>query len=192
MALYGDPTYLAQFWIVILHIILVVASMWGAAARRLDRAAGFVVLGFLGYLLFAAAELLRMALLLFAVNASWRAGYAVTNEPILQERFLTHLQGWSGIAEALFFLLIMGFMLGNLFLGSVLVRGRGLERLVGAALLVWSLLGVWTHLLEHVRLPTVPQQPEWLAYTFQPAVRILIAIWLWRAASESATDVADS
>jgi hypothetical protein len=183
VSLHANPVYLSRLWIVVLHILLVVASVWGIAARKLKDDAGLTILGFLGYLLFAAAELFRTALGLYALNRGWRAAYAQASDEAVKATMRTLLAGWPGVNDGLFFLLVLGFLIGNLLYGLVLVRQARLERFVGVALLVWAALGLCTLLNVFGGIKGLVI-PEWHAWTYQPAVRFLIAAWLWQTPTQ--------
>ncbi|HJS51227.1 MAG TPA: hypothetical protein VJ781_04950 [Pyrinomonadaceae bacterium] len=178
VGLHAEPIYILRLWIVLLHILLVVVSMLGVALRKLGDSPGLITLGFLGYLLFAAAELFRTAMGLAALNRSWRAAYVTATDEQVRSSLRTLIEGWQGINDGFFFLLILGFLIGNLFFGLVLVRGLGLEKIIGAALLVWTVLGLNT-MIGYTEFSSL-SVPEWISWTFQPAVRFLIAWWLWQ------------
>lgn len=105
VGLHADPVYILRLWLVIFHILLVTASMWGVAARKLNDSAGPMILGFLGYLLFAAAELVRTAMGLFTLNRGWRAAYAETTQETLKSSLRIMMDAWPAIGEAFFFCL---------------------------------------------------------------------------------------
>ncbi|MBC7901139.1 MAG: hypothetical protein H7070_13930 [Saprospiraceae bacterium] len=178
VGLQADPIYIFRLWLVIFHILLVTASMWGVAARKLKDSAGPMILGFLGYLLFAAAELFRTSMGLFTLNRGWRAAYAETTQETVKSSLRIMMDAWPAVSDSLFFLLILGFLIGNLFYGLTLVRGVHLERIVGIALLIWTAIGVNT--LADIAGFRILSLPEWVSWTFQPAVRFMIAWWLWQ------------
>lgn len=185
VALHKNTLYLARLWVVLLHIFLVTASLWGVAAAKLHVRAGLMGLGFLGYLLFAIAELARTSFVLFALNRGWRAQYAAAaNDASVQDSLRPLLLGYLPLSNAFFFLLILGFLIGNLFYGIAFLSSieRPLDRVLGVALLIWACLGLMTLLRDYGQFAWVPEMPGWVAWTYQPAVRVLIAIWLWSVA----------
>lgn len=179
VALHAEPIYILRSWIVLAHVLLVAVSMLGLAGRRLNDSPGLMICGFLGYLLFTLAELLRTSISLFAVNRAWRATYSGAADDSVRTAMRTLLEGWPGINDSFFFLLVLGFLIGNLCFGLSFIRGQGLERYVGIALLLWAVLGLNTIVGDFAgsRLVSVP---EWISWTFQPAVRFLIAWFLWQ------------
>lgn len=182
VGLHAEPAYILRLWIVVVHVLLVVVSMLGLAAKRLNDSPGLMIIGFLGYLLFTLAELLRTAMGLFAVNRAWRAGYAQATDESVKLGLRTLLEGWPGVSDGFFFLLVLGFLIGNLCFGLSYVRGAGAERYVGIALLLWSALGLNT-LSGYFAGLNLVSVPEWVSWTFQPAVRFFIAWFLWHEVS---------
>jgi hypothetical protein len=180
VALHQNNLYIARLWVVLLHILLVVASLWGLAAAKLHIRGGLMGLGFLGYLLFAVAELARTSFVLFALNRGWRAQYA-GGDASLQDSLRPLLLGYPSINNAFFFLMVVGFLFGNLFYGIAFLSSieRPLDRVLGIALLIWAGISLITLLRDYAQFTWVPELPEWVSWTYQPAVRVLIAVWLW-------------
>jgi hypothetical protein len=184
VALHSNTIYLARLWIVLFHILIVIVSLWGVAAARTGAGVGgWLGLGFAAYLLFGWAELFRTAMALFALNHGWRSRYA--DDSAVRDTLRPLLAGWPDLNAALFFLLILGFCLGNLFYGISFLTARERDRLecgLGFALLVWSFSGMATLLHGYTALRWVPELPDWWSWTFQPFVRVLLGLWLWREA----------
>jgi hypothetical protein len=77
-----NPIYLAQRWTILLHCALVILSMFVLGAAKLRSAPLLVSCGFLGYLCFGFTEILRTSISIFAVNRTWRAGYAAAADTL--------------------------------------------------------------------------------------------------------------
>ncbi|PYI88561.1 MAG: hypothetical protein DMF03_10110 [Verrucomicrobia bacterium] len=183
IALHTNKLYLARLWIVLFHIIIVLSSLWGVAILNWRRAPGWIGLGFVGYLLFALAELFRTSLVLFALNRDWRSTFThATGDSATQNILQPLLAGWPGVNDALFFLLVVGFLLGNLFYGISFVSSpRRFDRLIGIMLLLWAGLGCLTVLQQYADVRSLPPTPDWIAWTYQPLVRVVLGLWLWNA-----------
>lgn len=179
VALRLNPLYLARLWVVYLHLSLVVVSMLGIALIKLRTSPGPALLGLIGYLLFAFTESARVSLSLFAVNGSWRALYATSSDEAIRSAMRTLLLGWPGISEALFVLFMLGFAAGNLSYAVATWRSEGIEKAISVALLIWAMMGAYEIAQFSVGARLWPL-PEWVSYTFQPAVRFLIGAWLVR------------
>jgi hypothetical protein len=133
----SHPIYIFRLWWVLIHILFVLASMWGVACAKYRTAAGWIGLGMGGYFIFGLAELTRVSLTLSAVNG-WRMRYLTEADPAVKEFLRQTLLNWMQINDALFFLLILGFLLGNLFYAIAFYKGLGLEKTVSILLFVWS------------------------------------------------------
>ncbi|MCI0445169.1 hypothetical protein L0244_05635 [bacterium] len=174
-----NPIYKLRLWIVLIHILFVLASMWGIAAVKYKTAAGWIGLGLGGYWIFGLAEFFRVS---FALNAitPWRARLLNEPNPEVRELLKENLLSWPQINDALFFLLIFGFLIGNLCYAVATVRSSGLEKWISNLLFVWAVLGCVTLFHEFLNQSWMNFVPEFVSYTFQPLVRVLIGIWLWK------------
>jgi hypothetical protein len=181
IALSVNPAYIFRLWWVIAHILLVLFSMWGAGALKMRSAPGATGFGLFGFLLFGLAELFRTSLALNAVNA-WRSAYAAASDESARAILKALLTAWPRVGTALFFLMILGFFFGNLCFGLATWKGRGLEKAVSFALLAWAGISACVLAAEFGGVAWL-EPPEWLSITWQPAVRALVAVWLWRAAA---------
>lgn len=174
-----NPIYKLRLWLVLIHILFVLTSMWGVAAAKYKTSAGWVGLGLGGYWIFGLAELFRVS---FALNAitPWRARLLNEPNPEVREILKENLLSWPQINDALFFLLIFGFLLGNVCYAVATVRSSGLEKWISNLLFVWTALGLITLFNEFLNQTWLNFVPEFVSYTFQPLVRVLIGIWLWK------------
>lgn len=139
-------------------------------ARKLVSAAGIA-----GFALWACTEAGQQTLTLFAFD-KWRAAY-FTTDAATQAIIRTNV--------AMYFLLLIGFSIGNLTLGLALVRiGTVLTRIVGYFLLaaVAITLPIISGELQWWTLPELIG--KWSYPAIQPLGRVLIGLWLWRAANE--------
>jgi hypothetical protein len=176
--LHDHPIHIARLWIVILHVWIVFVAAWAAALLLAPRALGWAGLGLFGYGVFTIAELTRTCLALFAVNR-WRAAFLDPGTPeTVRASLRTLLEGWPGVGLGLFAVFGIGFLVGNLSLGIAAAGGRGLERAVGIVLLAWAGYSFAGLLAESLR---TSGPPSWLAFTFQPAARALLGVWIWKA-----------
>jgi len=179
VALHRNAIYLARYWVNFVHIFLALTAYTGVALLLARRSLGFAVLGLLFFLAWGLTELLGVATILFAVNGTWRVGYAAA-DPATQERLRTLLVGFEAVWDSMFFVLLVAFLLGTLCYGFVAWTGAGLERLVGVLFL---LAGPLT-LAIIVSGYGGPQWPGvvvgWLYPTLQPVSRALMGVWLWR------------
>jgi hypothetical protein len=174
-----NPIYKLRLWIVLIHIFFVLVSMWGFAAVKYKTAAGWIGPGLAGYGLFGLAEFFRIS---FALNAitPWRARMLTESDPQIRAYLKEYLLSWPQINDALFFLLVLGFLLGNVFYAIATAKSKGMEKWISNLLFIWALLGCITLFHEFLNQQWLNFVPEFVSYTYQPFVRVVIGIWLWK------------
>lgn len=178
VALRLNPIYMARLWTVLLHCVLVVISMTGAAlviARRARFAAWF---GLGSYVLFAVMELLRTSLVIFAVNRAWRAAYATSHDYRSRELLRGHIEQFLGIGNALFFLFLAAFTAGLLCYGFGLLGAEGLDGKMAWLFLAWGALNLPGLADTITGTTSFGASFGWVGEYFQPVARAIIAGWL--------------
>jgi hypothetical protein len=179
MALLQNPAYVLRSWIYLIHPFLVVTAALGVAARCQASAGGAATLGFLGFGLWGATEAAQQALTKVALDRTWRAAWPTADaagRQLIREQVATYDALW----DSLYFLLLMAFFAGNIFLALAVRRFPGLARWVSAAFFAAAALTLLI-LLSEIGMPVAV--PGWLYPLIQPAGRTLIGIWLWREAN---------
>ena len=180
VTLHTDSFYMARLWVYFVHPLLVLTAAWGVAAKKLDTAAGAASTGFIFFAMWGFAEALQQALSLVALNFTWRASYAKSMDEALREMLHTQIVGFNGIWDALFFLLLTGFMLGNLLYGIALWKGVGLEKVL-SGLFFFIAAFTLVNLISNYGGPVLLSGAlGWIYPVIQPIARVLIGIWLWR------------
>lgn len=182
MARVHDPTYVLYSWVYLVHPFLTFTAALAVAMRIRTLAAAPALIGLLGLALWAFTEAGQQTLTLFTFN-KWRGAYATADE-LTRAQIHTNTMVYDGLWDAMYFLLLIGFTIGNTCLGVVLVRGQGLTRVVGYFFFAAVALTL-TYVARELELPPVPELLETWAYpAIQPLGRTLIGVWLWRAATE--------
>jgi len=185
IALLANPAFQLRMWAYYVHPFVTLTAALGTyvIAKRHD--AGFAILGAVFIGVWAFGEALQQALSIVALNWTWRGTY-LTADAATQALYRSHMSMFEGLWDGMYFLLLTGFLLGSLFMGLALVRGRGLTLIVGVLFLIISALTVLTFMAGY-------NGPAWAAEIsgsvyplIQPALRALIGVWLlregWRAA----------
>jgi hypothetical protein len=179
--LFQNPWYIGSHWWVIVHCLLVIVSMWGFYLVQHKKSKEFVGLGFIFFVVFAITEIFRQLLVLFYLNGM-RETYMATNSESIKDFLANSMNNFGLFSYALFGLFILAFAIGNLCYGLSLIGETGLSKMVGVLLLIWS-AGVF------VALGNEFWEATWLSaflapfnLYYQPMIRALIGIWLWKAA----------
>jgi hypothetical protein len=178
MDAHAHPAYLLRSWVYLCHPFLVLAGALAVAVRATSRSSGAAVFGFVCFMLWAFLEAAQQGLTLVAFDRLWRPAF-LAGDAVQREAIATQVATYDALWDSLFFVLVIGIALGSLLYGLILVRGAGLERVVGVLYLViaaWSFYGTavdW----GAPRLPALLD--DWLYPVVQPVARALIGLWLW-------------
>jgi len=179
-----DPAYVLRSWVYLVHPFITFAAALGVALRIRTLRPAAAVIGIAGFALWASNEALQQTVTLFAFD-QWRAAYFAADEAT-RAIIRTNTALYDGLWDAFYFLLLLGFSIGNLFLGIALLRaGRGVTRLVGCFFLAAVVLTLLTNIAPQLQWWTVPEPLDsWSYPAIQPLGRVLIGLWLWSAANE--------
>lgn len=186
IALHQNPAYLARLWVNFVHIFLALSAYAAAAYILWRRSPLLVGLGFVWFVLWGLTELIGVSTNLFAVNATWRAGFDSAS-PAVQDQLRVLLLGFAGVWDALFFLLLVCFTLGSLAFGLAAWPGAGLERVVGVLFLLAVPLSVVIIVGGYTRYEWVAGPVNYVYPLLQPLSRAVLAVWLWRCAVPGAS-----
>ena len=183
----NNRIYMGRSWLVLLHCVLVVVSMFGVGFRRLRQAPALISLGFLAFVLFATTEIFRTSLSIFATNRTWRAGYAAGTDEGVRESMRDVLMVLPGVNATLFFIFFCAFVTGTFCYGFALAQMRGAERKIGWLFLFWGVCSLPTFIDEISGSTQLANSFEWVGLYFQPVARAVIGVWLWTVASRPVT-----
>jgi hypothetical protein len=179
--LFQDPAYRTRVWVALFHPLIVLVGALGILMARFPRSPGAASCGFLFFLLWAGTEAIQQSLVLVALNWTWRAAYSSNRDFALE----SHIRAFEGVSDALFFFLLIAFILANLcFSLAVWDRGK-LTRTISIFFMLAAGLGL-VSLLTSFGRGVLPESVMAVAYpTIQPAGRFLTGVWLWRTAQEA-------
>jgi hypothetical protein len=183
MARVDDPAYALRSWVYLVHPFIAFAAALGVGLRIRALRPAATIIGLAGFALWACTEAGQQTLTLFAFD-KWRAAYFTADEAT-RAIIRTNAAMYDGLWDALYFLLLIGFAIGNLSLGIALAgAGHGVTRLVGIFLLAACALTL-TYITGELQWGTLPEPlASWSYPTIQPIGRVLIGLWLWSAADE--------
>lgn len=186
MALGSDPAYLLRSWIYLVHPFLVFTAAVAIAARCRRVAGGSAALGLAGFALWAATEAGQQALTKVGLDFTWRAAWPAA-DAAAREAIRAQVAFYDVAWNAMYLLLLIGFLLGNTLLGVAVARTASASPLaMGVAGVLWAAAALTLIiLLSEVGGPAIPGT-GWLYPLIQPAGRALIGVWLWRGAESEA------
>ena len=185
MARVDDPAYVLRSWMYLVHPFITFAAALGVGLRIRALSSAAAIIGLAGFALWACTEAGQQTLTLFAFD-KWRTAYFAADEAT-RAIIRTNASMYDGLWDALYFLLLIGFSIGNLSLGIALAgAGRGVTRLVGIFFFAAFALTL-TYITGELQWGTLPEPlATWSYPTIQPLGRVLIGLWLWSAAYEAA------
>lgn len=179
LLLYKSNIYLANRWWVIVHCLLVIVSMWGVFLIQYKKSPGAAGLGFLFFAVFAITEIFRQFLALFYLNGL-RKNYLAATDEALKTLIKFNIENFGLISVSMFGLFILTFGLGNLFYGISMLRAKGFSKILGYLLIIWF-VGTFLALMnEFWRIASLGSFIGWYSLIYQPLMRLLLAIWLWK------------
>jgi len=181
-----DPAYALRSWVYLVHPFITFAAALGVGLRIRAVRSAAAIIGVAGFALWASNEAIQQTMTLFAFD-QWRAAYFAADEAT-RVIIRANTAMYDGLWDAFYFLLLLGFSIGNLFLGTALVHaGRGVTRIVGLFFLAAVALTVLTNIAVELQWWTLPEPiARWSYPAIQPLGRVLIGLWLWSAAFEEA------
>lgn len=183
MARVHEPAYIVRSWAYLVHPLLVFAAAMGVGLRirRVHSAAALI--GLVGFAVWSYTEAAQQTLTLFAFD-EWRDAYATADE-VTRAQIQSHTVLYDGMWDAMYFLLLIGFAIGNLSFGLALVRHPGFTRVVAMFLFAAVFLTAANMLAELGWSLPSEVLGSWSYAAIQPLGRVLIGVWLWRVADES-------
>lgn len=185
VGLHQNVYYMARLWVNFGHIFLALAA-YGAAAYLLSRRTpGLASFGYVSFVLWGFTELLGVTVNIFAVNRTWRAAFA-TASPEARVAIRTNIAGFQAVWDAMFFLLLVAFLLGTACFGlAAVVRGDALSKWLGAMFLLAVPLTLAIMVGGYTQITAFNLLDEMVYPVLQPLSRGLLAYWLWRNAGEA-------
>lgn len=181
--LFRNKTYLLNRWWVIAHCLLVIISMWGMALLLLKKSPGLAPLGFLFFAVFGLTEITRQMFVLFYFNGL-REQYFLATDPVLKEVLKNTLSTAGVIVAPLFGLFIFAFGLGNFFYGISLFKEKGFSKLLSFLLILWAIGNFLALGNDFWKKSSLNSLLENYSFTYQPLMRLFLALWLWKKAYE--------
>jgi hypothetical protein len=155
-----------------------VAAALGVAMRLRREAASLVIPGLLAFALWGATEAGQQALTIFAFNP-WRLDW-LAGEPAVRATMEVRTAMYDGVWNAMYFLVLVAFLIANSLYALALCRRRGLSRVVGVLYAAAAALTLQIIVVEVGGGQLLPEAVEfWVYPLIQPLARTLIGVWLW-------------
>lgn len=181
--LYQNSLYMTRLWILFVHPQVNTIAMLGVGFILFSKYPLQISIGTLFMFVWFYSETYQQALLIDAVNQTWRPGYINSTDEVDKLINRTMIQGTAAISDSLYFMVIYGFGLGCLLYGLAFVQESKMAKWIGSSLIFIGVLSLASFFRYYLGLTFLDYVVNWI-YTWiypylQPAVRIGIAIWLF-------------
>ncbi|WP_417459891.1 hypothetical protein [Kordiimonas sp.] len=185
-SLHNNGLYLYKKWVLFLHpqFAFLAALAVGITMFR-DRA--FLMVATLFYLgLWAFTEVSQQAYIIDALNQMWRPAYLAA-EGESRELWRTLITGMRGISDSQYFVVIFAFGVGTLLFGFAFTQRDPLNMFLRYGMIAIGIMSLVSFLSYYAGLIAAGSLVgAWYGYVYGPlqiAVRLALALWLWREAS---------
>jgi len=180
-----DPAYTARAWVALIHPLLAMYAAIAVAVRLRGKAAGLALLGGLSYLAWGIIEVTQQALTLVAFDP-WRVAWLAGNEQVRAE-MPVRVAMYDGIWDALYLALLIAIIIGSACFSRLFWQSGALSRMISVFYLLAAILSGYFFFTSAGGQAFLPEKLVFWFYPLtQPLARVLIGVWLWRAANEEA------
>jgi hypothetical protein len=179
--LYKNSLFLLLNWIIMFHCLMVLFSMLGAALVIEKHSRALAILGFLFIALFVFSEWQRTLNTLWHINGL-RRKYTLTADESTLQFIRFEIQNRLSQSNVLFLLFILGFSLGNGCYGLAMIKNKGLDRYIGAGLLIWFCCTACAFIYDFVPAQWLGTIVDICNKYYQPVIRLALAYWLLQKA----------
>lgn len=180
--LYKNTNYLFLNWLIIFHCLMVLFSMLGAAFVIEKYHRPLAILGFLFFMLFVFSEWQRTLNSLWHINGLRKRYVTTVDETTLQAlRFEIQYRLYQ--SGTYFLLFTLGFTLGNTCYGLAVIKSNGLDKALGAGLLLWAACTSLAFISDFYPAKWMEAIVDACNKYYQPLIRLLIGWWLFKKVS---------
>lgn len=184
--LYQNGYYLSRLWVNFIHIPLALASYYGLAACKFERNKLLSVFGFAWFSFWGLIEMIGISIIIFAVNFTWRKQYAVA-DTAQRSVLKSQIQGFYAIWDAMFFVLLISFLVGSICYAAMTWRSRGLEKLLNYLIILSVPLTILIVFGEYVHIEWANAIVNYTYPLLQPVSRILMGLVIWKYSLHQST-----
>lgn len=181
IALQDNAVYTTSAWFHLAALFFALVALWGAAAMKMDSAAGLATTGFIFVLFDFLPGAVMNSMGIFTFNYNWAARYAAEETAAdVKSMLMTNMSGFYDAYGGIIFVGLVSFLIASFLYGLATARGAGIEKVVSLffflifislLLLAVGMYGAQTWLTELVR---------WIVPLIWAALLFLIGAWLWK------------
>ena len=176
MARVLDPAYRLRSWAYLVHPFLVMAAILGLTAATLRRAPFRVVLGAAAFCVWGITEAGQQILTLFVFDV-WRSEW-LAGDPDVVATMRLRTAIYDGIWNALYVLLLVAFLAGNLLFASVLFGWNRISTVLALFFVAGATLSLVNLVAEIFSLSPSSTWFDRMYVAIQPLGRAFLGGWL--------------
>lgn len=165
--LQSDVAAMARLWVNFVHVAAALTAYSAAVSLLRDKSPALAGAALMWLAIWGATELGGVAVQIFAVKGAWRGERAA-------------IDAFAIVWDALFFMILVAFLLGTVLLGLALARGGGLRRVVGLLHLAAGPLTVLIIVGGYFGGEWASTVSGWVYPALQPPSRALLGVWIWK------------
>ncbi len=176
----ADPIRQLRLWVGVIHPMIALVGFLGVAGVIWRRAPGATAVALLFMLAWSLGEAVQQSLLLVAQGWRLFPRYLAAVDDVSRAQVAASVDAVTAASDALFFLLLLAFIAGNLLFAWATRAPRGLQLAVSFAFALSAALGVVSFATRFGGGIPPGAVMDVLYPAIQPAGRLMTGIWLWR------------
>jgi hypothetical protein len=180
----GNGYYMARQWINLLHIPLALTAYFALAYKLRKKILPVAGLGFVWFIIWGITEMIGIAVIIFSVNRTWRAGFDAADEArkiILK----SNIEAFYAIWDSMFFVLLIAFLLGTSFYGWATFRSKGVDRLLSYLFWLAAPLTILIILSGYAEISWADPLVAWIYPVLQPVSRFVLGLSLLKGEEQN-------
>jgi hypothetical protein len=175
----GNIYYLSKLWVNLIHIPLAMAGYAGITFIIMERNALKAMFGMIWLSFWGLIEMCGIASIILTVNQKWRTDY-VQSDNFHKSEIKAAIESFFAIWDSLFFVLLICFLLGSLFLGWATWSTNKLDRIISILLLLAVPLTILIIISGYTQYTSAGIFVKWLYPVVQPVSRLAIGLYIWK------------
>lgn len=189
VAVYADPVFRAQSWVILVQVFLMFLALWGVTLASWRRAPGLILTGFLFLVFWQLLELLPRTYEIFTQSYGLAPAYLAAESEPERAGILASMRDAGAVLDGLGHTRRFFWGAGHLLFGAALIRASGMARVAGALFLLNAarlLLRMLGEAADLGGLVDVIVGRTQFVVTMVPLF-VVVGWWLWK---DAATDPA--
>ncbi|WP_299321386.1 hypothetical protein [Parasphingopyxis sp.] len=185
--LHANGPFMARQWVNLFHIPLALLAYIGITRAVSPQARGWALGGLVFFVIWGVVEMAGVAINIFALNGTLRPAYLAA-EPDSAAILAANITALTAVWNALFFVILIGFLFGTLLQGIALLADAGRFQLAIAWLMLAAApLTLVIILSGYFEMSGLDPLISAVYPILQPISRAALGVWLWWIASAAVT-----